>query len=457
MSIQRNILVLVAATAAVALTGCGISSSYNVGTTTSAPVVAAHGVISGTVYGGQQPIGGSTIQLYAAGTSNYGVGATYATGTSLLGTNTVTTATDGTGSFKLAGSYTCPASNPNVYIVATGGSPSTSAGGTVNNQIALMAALGPCMAAQSGNTKVTLNELTTVASVYALSPFMTGIANIGTSASNTTGLNNAFAAVNKIVNISTGVAGGPALPANATLPVAKINTLGNIVAACVNSTGGKVTNGVSDGSACGYLFQYTTVNGTAPTDTITALMNLVQHPNPQYTAQLTNVPTGSAPFQPSLSAAPSDYSLVITYSGGGLSTPKGIAVDNAGNVWTANAGNNSVSEFSNAGAPLSGTNGYTVGSLNAPSAIAIDVNGNAWVANSGNSTVSELNPTGTTGTVFTGGSMSSPSSLAIDGSSNVWVANSGNASVTEISSAGALSNYTGAGITSPTAIAINPK
>jgi hypothetical protein len=412
---------------------------------------AAPAVITGSIFGGQQAISGATVQLYAAGSTGYGSAYPYTSGTSLLGTNTVTTASDGTGSFSLKNTFTCPASNPNVYLVATGGSPSNGTGGAINNQLALMAALGPC-GSLGPSTHITVNELTTVASVYALSRFMTGIANIGTSASNATGLNNAFAAVSKLANLTTGSAGGPALPANATLPVAKINTIANMLAACVNSSGGKA----NDGSACGSLFKYTTVNGVAPTNTIVAAMNLAQNPNLN-TISLTDLPTGTPPFQPSLSVAPNDFSIVVTYTGGGLSTPKGIAVDSSGNVWTANAGNNSVSEFSNVGAALSGGSGYTAGPLNVPAAIAIDVSGNAWVANSGNSTVTELNSTGTTGTVFKGGNLSTPVSVAIDASSNIWIANSGNASVTEIGTSGALSNYTDAGIAAASAIAINPK
>jgi DNA-binding beta-propeller fold protein YncE len=444
---------------ALALTGCGLSSGNGISTATSVPVVTA--VITGKVYGGQQAIGGATIQLYAAGTANYGVGATYSSGTSLLGTNTSTTATDGTGSFSLKNGngplFTCPGGNPNVYLVATGGSPSTGNTLPANNQLALMAALGPCQSIGS-STKVVINEITTVASVYALSGFMTNTTNIGTSSTNVTGLNNAFAAVNKLANIASGGAGGPALPANATLPVAKINTLANILAACVNSAGGTVNDG--SGSTCSHLFQYTTVNGVAPTDTITAVMNMAQHPNLN-AASLWGLPTGSAPFQPSLASLfPADLSVVVTYSGGGLSTPKGIAVDNADNVWTANSGNNSVSEFSNTGAAISGPTGYAVGASSAPAAIAIDASGNAWVANSGNSTVSEISPNGATVTAFSGGSLSSPVGVAIDASSNVWVANSGGGgSVTEISpgTTAAYANYTGAGIAAPAAIAINPK
>jgi streptogramin lyase len=89
--------------------------------------------------------------------------------------------------------------------------------------------------------------------------------------------------------------------------------------------------------------------------------------------------------------------------------------------------------------------------------VAIDASGNAWLTNAGNNTVTQISSSGATGTVFTGGNMSSPSSIAIDASSNIWIANQGNGSITQISSAGALSNYTGAGINAPTAIAINPK
>jgi streptogramin lyase len=98
-----------------------------------------------------------------------------------------------------------------------------------------------------------------------------------------------------------------------------------------------------------------------------------------------------------------------------------------------------------------------VGTLSVPSAIAIDISGNAWLANTGNNTVTEISSSGTTGTVFSGGNLSAPSSVAVDASSNVWVANQSNSTVTQISSSGNLTNYNGAGITAPTAIAINPK
>jgi hypothetical protein len=81
-------------------------------------------------------------------------------------------------------------------------------------------------------------------------------------------------------------------------------------------------------------------------------------------------------------------------SGGGLSAPTGIAIDGAGSVWVAN-GNASVSQFTNAGVPLSPAGGFTGGSLSAPTGIAVDQAGDVWVSNGGNNSITELIGAGT--------------------------------------------------------------
>ncbi len=112
-----------------------------------------------------------------------------------------------------------------------------------------------------------MNEITTVGSVFARAPFMSSIAALGSSAANTTGLTHAFASVNKLVNVGTGAAMGSALPAGAVGPVSEIVTLADILAACINSTGGTA----GDSTACGTLFSLaTSAGGTAPTDTVQA-------------------------------------------------------------------------------------------------------------------------------------------------------------------------------------------
>ena len=424
--------------ALIALGGCAEGGKF-AGNTPAALVTT----MQGRVHGGQQPVSGATIQLYKANLTGATIAATP------LITSTVTT--DGAGGFTISGTYTCQASDL-LYITATGGNPGVS-GALNNSALAMMAGLGPCSTVLGTNRFISINELTTVATAWALSPFMTRPTQLSVAADNVMGLTQAFATVNKLVDTNTGMVGGPALVAGATLPVSEINTLADILAACVNT----VDSGTAQSSQCSNIF--TTISpGNSPTDIISAAIYLARQP--KTAVSLYSMATPSSPFQPTLTAAPTSWTIAINYTGGGLSTPKGLAVDFSGNVWIANSGNNSVTELSNTGAALSGPTGFTAGAMNAPVAVAIDLSNNVWVANSGNSTVTELNNAGTTGHVFTGGGLSVPRSIAIDTFNNVWIANYGNSSVTQLSNSGAAVSgplgYTGGGIAQPTAIAISP-
>jgi hypothetical protein len=80
-------------------------------------------------------------------------------------------------------------------------------------------------------------------------------------------------------------------------------------------------------------------------------------------------------------------------TGGGLNNPQGVAIDGAGNVFIANTGNASISEYASQGTKgfLSGSNGIFGASnsasspssmLNKPSNLDIDQAGSVWVVNS---------------------------------------------------------------------------
>jgi streptogramin lyase len=369
-------------------------------------------MLTGMVHGGQQGVSGATIKLYAAGATGYG-----STATSLL-TKTVTT--NGAGGFTITGDYTCPTPSTQVYIVSSGGNPGLSLG-TNNAALILMAALGPC-GNLSASTFIYIDEVTTVASVYALAPFMSVGAGtkLGTSSTNAQGLANAFATVKSLVNTAKGTAPGPSLPAGATAPTAELNTLADILALCVNSTG--LT------SECLSLFTAATPNGgSAPTNTIDATLDIAQNPV-RNVASLFSLVTATGPFQPVLLIAPNDWTMDIKYTGGGLNAPKSIAVDASGNVWLANGGNNSISKFSGSGA-ISGSSGYTGGGLNAPWGIAVDPSGNVWTSDpiaQGSGAVSKFSSTGSAisgSSGYTGGGLSDPYGIAINGTGIVWTAN----------------------------------
>src|SRR5258708_2492040 len=178
-------LTLLTSSSLVFLAGCGIGNS---------PIGASANslAIQGSVHGGAQPVKGSTITLYAANQTAYAGASTVLT----------TTTTDSAGNFNITGTYTCPA-NSQVYIAAAGGDPGT---GVSNPQLALAAGLGTCSGSLSSGLFINLNEVTTVATAYALSGFATDLAHVGTSATNVLGLKNAMNTINNIANIGSGTA-----------------------------------------------------------------------------------------------------------------------------------------------------------------------------------------------------------------------------------------------------------
>lgn len=430
--------------AALLLAGCALSS------TPATPTVAAAAAASltGRVHGGQQPVSGALIQLYAASTAGYGTASTPLITTPVY--------TDAQGGFTISGDYMCPA-GAQVYLTATGGNPGL--GGTTNNAgLAMMTALGSC-SSLGPTTFISVNELTTVASVWSLARFFTDSPQMSTSATNVTGMTNAFAVVNQVVNTATGTMPGPALPATATLPVMQLNTLADILSACINTAGGVA----GDHSPCGNLYAAATpAGGVAPTNTLAAAALIARNPGSQV-ASLFSLATANAPFQPALVAAPSDFLVGINYTGGGLAAPRALAIDATGNVWLANTLASTLTELAPTGAALSPAAGYAGGGLNLPVALAADAQGTVWVANQGTSSVSRFSGAGTplAGTPYTGGGLATPSSIAIDTTGNAWVTNRTTSTVSEFSAAGAAlspaAGFTGAGLSQPVAIVIDPK
>ncbi len=428
---------------ALLMTGCAVSHTPGAVATGSAGTA-----LKGSIHGGQQPVSHAVIQLYAAGTTGYASAAIPLLTTSVF--------SDAQGGFSITGDYTCPA-NALVYLTATGGNPGLAAG-TNNAALAMMTALGPC-SGLSAQSFISVNELTTVASVWSLARFLRDVPLLGTSSTNAAGLTNAFAVVNEVVNTSSGTLPGPMLPAAATMPTAQINTLADILSACINSAGGAA----GDTTSCGKLFAAATpAGGVAPTNTLAAAVLIARNPGTQVAA-LFALAAANAPFQPALSAAPNNFMIGMSYAGGGLVAPRALAVDTAGNVWLANTAASTLTELAPSGAALSPAGGFSGGGLSLPVALAADTSGTVWVANSGAASLSRFTAAGSAvaGSPYTGGGLATSSSIAIDTTGNAWVANRATSSVSEFSAGGvALSpvgGYTGAGLTQPVAIAIDPK
>ena len=417
---------ILCAAALLPLAGCGVS------TTVTSGAVSATTAITGRVHGGQQPVVGATITLYAPGTSGYGSAPTAI----------VHTTTDSNGFFTLPQPYTCPANSPVTYLLATGGNP-----GAGTNQYLAEAALLPACSSLTASTYVYISEVTTVAAAYALAPFATltaGTTNIGVSSTNLTGLANILGPATNLANTATGqaVTSAPGM----VLPYAEINTLADILAACVNTN----TNGVPS-TTCAALFAAATPpGGSAPTDTFQAAIDIALNPG-NNAAALYALSTAIAPYQPTLpTPGPTDFAVGIQYNGGLISSgggTNGIDIDASGNAWVVTAGTTvifaSVTEISPAGVFLSGASGYLYGDLGEPYGLAIDSSGNTFVADyitgPNYSGVVVLPPAGNPyllqpPSFFQAGSVG----IAIDNrNATSWISNIYQSTVTHMTSAGA--------------------
>ncbi len=374
-----------------------------------------------------------------------------------------------------------------LYLVARGGQVGS---GPANSGIGLATAIGVCsQLSTSTTTQFTIDEVTTVASVWALSQFMAQGGVVGASSTNAKGLANAFATAANLADPAAGVSPGTGFPVTGKSPAGKINALANLLNACV------VYSGASGSSnPCDKLFSLTGSSGSSvPTNTLDAALNLARNPGLNVSALYTQSLLSTA-FKPSLASAPTDWTVWIIFSGGGMNTPTGIGVDGQGNVWVAsyvgvasqftpigspvfasgitgsglrssyglaidsqnnvwiantesassvNKGLGTVTELNSSGQPLSGTNGFSAGGLNAPIAVAIDTNNTAWVVDYGNARVTLLSSTGAplSGAAgYAAPTLAFPVSVALDANHNGWVGNQNDSGVTRIQADGSQPN-----------------
>jgi hypothetical protein len=365
-------LLLVAALLPVA--GCAI------GTAAGPALNPAPDRLGGTVFGGQQPIAGATIAIYEVGSTAYGVAST---------TPKATTTSDANGNFLFgtdaAGTYTCTAANTPMYLVATGGS---SNGYSVNVSLAMLALIPTCAAGKTST--FTLNEVVTAASILAAAPFLgtslgTGVVpQIGGTCTSCAagvynqGLVNAFSnTFPALVDSASGIALSSATASGVTVTreTAKLNTIANVLAACINSDG--ATGSTETVSTCGQLF--TAVNAIAalprPADTVQAALMMALYPSYNTTAVF-NLAAPASPFT-GLGSAPADWTVALAYTTTALglgisqSTAASMDIDLSGNIWIPSnkTGAAGIAKF----APATGTFNLSSAGTTYPQYLAIDL------------------------------------------------------------------------------------
>lgn len=168
----------------------------------------------------------------------------------------------------------------------------------------------------------------------------------------------------------------------------------------------------------------------------------------------------------------------LGYSGdGGLATlaelnyPTGVAVDAAGNIYIGDQGNNCIRKVNTGGIITtiagSGPGGYsgdggpaTLALLSTPAGVAVDAAGNVFVGDLGNQRIRKINTGGIISTIagtgvqgFSGdgaaatlAQLNQPAGVSVDSSGNVYIADFTNSRIRKIDTGGIISTIAGTGV-----------
>jgi hypothetical protein len=412
-----------------------------------------------------------------------------------------TLTTDSSGGINLSeSSFTCQQNqNALVYAVLSGGSGTESllsSANATNTSIELMAALGPC---SSVPAKFYINELTTIAAVYALNAFRAisdaiPLGDMTQLSGSSPAINNAFATAALLADVTTGQpAASLPVASYCSIPSAPINCFGlerltalaNALSNCVRTATGS--------APCTQLF-----DATGASNTLDATLFIARNPgmangisdiiynlsaqNPVIALIPPNANILPLPlYAPGLSAVPTDWTISLNFSPPNYAEPEAIAIDASGNVWSIVVPTSTQSPASTGsrlvglgptGTPLTGSP-YVVseplpGAQGPLLSLAFDQNNNVWIANYQLGVVTVFSsrdlPLGENLPIAyfmydTQPGEMNPTAIAISGSGDAWLAN-GNWTVTALSSSAAPlagSPYTGIGLDAPTSIAIDGK
>ena len=265
--------------------------------------------LQGALVSGGTPIASATVTIYNSSEEN---------GEAELGSGT----TSDDGVFKI--SYRSPESSDGVFYVTSSGGHLASQSSDLPSAFVLASVIGAAPLPE----QITINELTTVASAFALAQFIDGPKLNG----NSVGLNMASRLLRNLANIETGAA-GTTINNDANAPqsdysaLKTLNEMANLLVSCAN-----------DATVCQSIQQLALpLDGTQPADTFRALANMAttpwRDPGPLFELATANS------YQPDLGTQePSAWTLSLKFQGNptNLAGPGNMAFDEEGQMWIVN-------------------------------------------------------------------------------------------------------------------------
>jgi hypothetical protein len=344
--------------------------------------------IEGQVQAGGAPVANSTVTLWAASTGEP--------------KQLAQTTTNSDGRFEL-NSQEANGHDISLYVIANGGEAAVNKGSGNNRAVALLSVLG-----NTPPSRVAINEMTTVASVWTNAQFLDGDAIKG----NALGIKIAAGNVPNFVDLQTGGWGTTiqdSLNGGQTPTMANFATLADLLAGCATRV---------KADACSKLFAAATPpSGKTPTDTLTTAESIVRYPwyQPERLFVLLDdfypVPAGknmrAVPFMPYLNFPPSAWIFPLKFDGGGFRAGGKAMFDSEGNLWVGDnftvgwqahdtlwQGN--ATKFAPNGRPLSPmTTGFAGGGMQGGTfGNAIDANDNVWLSSYGGKSIAVFDKNG---------------------------------------------------------------
>jgi sugar lactone lactonase YvrE len=298
-------------------------------------------------------------------------------------------------------------------------------------------------------------------------PFSSGstpttIASLGTSAARSVTISSRsdviYNSTSKIYALQAGASNVYGTPVTSTSGIAALlftftagKTLGAPVFLSNNSITAQFKDGgsstctsgkaIAAGGTCTLNVVFTPQQAGPFAGAVNLVDNATPTPNILATALLSGI--GSAPVA---AFAPGTQSTVLSF----LGTPEGVALDAGGNLYVADATNDTVTKTIAGGVttPVSFTG------LTRPTGVAVDGAGSIYVSDASNNAVYKLTTSGMQTTVDAT-DLSAPKGIALDAQNNLYIADSGNQRIVKVDVLGNESVLGFKGLASPSFIAVD--
>lgn len=293
-------------------------------------------------------------------------------------------------------------------------------------EIVLGAAFIPC----DTSNRIIINELSTVATVYALAQFIEQNDIFGPLP----GIRNATSTIRNLVSLCHGKPGkvisnfqnGAHDNIRSTRALKTQNTLANLISACA-----------SDPESCKTLLSLVSSVGNPADNTFQAIHSIARNPFVQDNEALFHLAESKRVFRPALEVAPQAWTIALHFVKGGFSAPGRMAFDSCGNLWSNNnfmppAGSlpnepgRQITVLNPLGKPILGSPIFSQFVYGSGYGTAVDQKDRTWISSFADGQIAQFNPCGEV--VQHSGDLNHPMGIALDQKGNLWIANMGDPS-----------------------------